>query len=116
VPWRRRRRVPERVQSCRHRYVWKDRFFHHERTREEVDDLHISLKDLSNAHPVNEWWRVSVDGEKLDTVNDIHDTAERLSADGDENGRARVDDLLTAKKTLGTSFVHSDGTEIAFTK
>ena len=61
-----------------------------------------------------------MDGAKLDTrvdgttlvnglANDVHDTAEGGSTDGDTDGSTGVNDLLATDETLGT--VHSNGTD-----
>jgi hypothetical protein len=83
---------------------------------EKVDDLDAGL---SGGRLVDEWRRVRVDGKALDTVdgptlvnglaNDVHDAAEGSLADGDEDGRARVDDLLAPDETLRT--VHGNGAD-----
>jgi hypothetical protein len=86
---------------------------------EEVDNLDTGLENLSSGRLVDEWWRVSVDGETLDAdngttlvnglANDVHDTAESGLADGDEDGRTSIDDLLATNETLST--VHGNGTD-----
>lgn len=60
-----------------------------------------------------------MDGGHLDTdnrttfvnglANDVHDTAESRAANGDLDGGAGVDDLLSTNETLGT--VHGNGTD-----
>ena len=87
--------------------------------REEVDDLDTGLQDLSGSRLVDERRGVSVDGRKLDALdgttlvnglaNDVHDTAESRSADGDTDGGTGVDDLLATNETLGT--VHGNGAD-----
>ena len=87
--------------------------------REEVDDLDTGLQDLSGSRLVDERRGVSVDGRKLDALdgttlvnglaNDVHDTAEGGSTDGDTDGGAGVDNLLATNETLGT--VHGNGAD-----
>ena len=54
---------------------------------------------------------VALDGTTLvdGLADDVHDTTKRLTADGDTDGRASVDDLLATDETLGT--VHGNGTD-----
>ena len=92
--------------------------------REEVDDLDTGLQDLSGSRLVDERRGVSVDGRKLDALdgttlvnglaNDVHDTAEGGSTDGDTDGGTGVNDLLATDETLGT--VHGNGTDRVLTK
>jgi len=47
-------------------------------------------------------------------ISYVHDAAESLGADGNEDGRASVDDLLAADKTLST--VHGNGLDGVLTE
>lgn len=79
---------------------------------EEVDDLDARLEDLGRGRLVDVRGGVGVDGEGLDGLDratlvdgltdNVDDAAEAAGADGDLDGRARVDDLLATDETLGT--------------
>lgn len=79
---------------------------------EEVDDLDAGLEDLGRGRLVDELWRVGVDRAHGDTddgstlvdrlTDDVHDATEAGGADGDEDGRAGVDDSLATDETLGS--------------
>ena len=91
---------------------------------EEVNDLNTGLEHLSSHGLIYEGWGLSVDGRELDTLdgttlvnglaNDVHDTAEGGSTDGDTDGGTGVNDLLATDETLGT--VHGNGTDRVLTK
>lgn len=90
----------------------------------EVDDLDTGLQDLSSRRLVDERRGVSVNGRELDTLdgttlvnglaNDVHDTAEGGSTDGDTDGGTGVNDLLATDETLGT--VHGNGADRVLTE
>jgi hypothetical protein len=91
---------------------------------EEVDNLDTGFKDLSSGRLLDECGRLGVNGGQLDTLdgstlvngltNDVHDTAEGSSTDGDHDGSTSVNDLGTTNETLGT--VHSNGTDGVLTQ
>lgn len=91
---------------------------------EEIDDLDTGLEHLSGGGLVDEWRGVGVDGAELDTLNgatfvngltnDVHDTTEGGRTDGDEDGGAGVDYLLTTYKTFRT--VHGNGADGVLTQ
>ena len=90
----------------------------------KIDDLNTRLKDLSSRGLLHERVRVGMNGGQLDTLdrtplvnglaNDVHNTAEGSSANGDLDGGTRVDHLLTADETLGT--VHGNGADRVLTQ
>ena len=79
---------------------------------EQVDDLDTGLEDLGRGRLVDVRGRVGVDREGLDGLDratlvdrladNVDDTAEATRSDGDLDGRARVDDVLSTDETLGT--------------
>lgn len=79
---------------------------------EEIDDLDSSLEDLGGGRLVDELRGVGVDGAHGDTddgstlvdglSNDVHDATKAGGSDGDEDGGAGVDDLLSANESLGS--------------
>jgi hypothetical protein len=91
---------------------------------EEIDDLDTGLENLSGRGLVNESGRVGVNGAKLDTLdratlinglaNNVHNTAESSSSDGNLDGSTSVDDLLATNETLCT--VHGNGTDSVLTQ
>ena len=91
---------------------------------EEVDDLDTGLQDLGGGGLFDERGGVSMDGGELDALdgttlvnglaNDVHDTAEGGSTDGDTDGGTRVNDLLATDETLGT--VHGNGADRVLTE
>jgi hypothetical protein len=91
---------------------------------EEIYDLDAGLEDLGSGGLVDEWRGVSVDGAELDTLdgaalvdglpNNVHDASEGGRADGDEDGGARVDDLLATDETFCA--VHGNGADGVLTQ
>ena len=87
---------------------------------EEVDDLDSGLEDLGRGRLVDELGRVGVDRAHGDTddgttlvnglTDDVHDATEAGGADGDEDGRASVDDGLATDETLGSWRARRKGT------
>ncbi len=83
---------------------------------EQVDDLDASHENLLLDAHLDELGRLGVDGQPLGGVDraplvdgiadHVDDPAERLLADGNPDGGAGVDDLLSADETLST--VHGD--------
>ena len=79
---------------------------------EQVDDLDTGLEDLGRGRLVDVRGRVGVDREGLDGLDratlvdrladNVDDAAEATRSDGDLDGRARVDDVLSTDETLGT--------------
>lgn len=90
----------------------------------QVDDLNTGDENFLLDTHLNELGRLSVNGGALVGVdwttlidgltNDVDDTAESLSTDGNTNGRASVDDLLATNQTLCS--VHGDGTHGVLTQ
>ena len=79
---------------------------------EQVDDLDTGLEDLGRGRLVDVRGRVGVDREGLDGLDRAtlvdrladngDEAAEATRSDGDLDGRARVDDVLSTDETLGT--------------
>lgn len=79
---------------------------------EEIDDLDTGLEDFGSGRLVDELRGVGVDGAHGDTddgstlvdglSNDVHDATKAGGSDGDEDGGASVDDLLSANESLGS--------------
>ena len=85
----------------------------------EINHLNTGLQYLSSRRLVDERRRVGMDRLASNTLyrtaliygftNDVHDTAESITANGYLNGEPRVHDLLTTNETLGT--IHGDRTD-----
>jgi hypothetical protein len=79
---------------------------------QQVDDLDTSLQNFGSGGLVNESGCIGVNGGKLDTfdgsslidglTDNVHDSTEGLGTDGDGDGCASVDNLLTSNETIGT--------------
>jgi len=91
---------------------------------QKIDDLNTSNEEFGTLTLINESGGFSVDGSVLISgdgtalidrlTNDIDDSTEGLGADGNHNGVASVDDILTTHKTL--SGVESNGAHIVSTQ
>lgn len=91
---------------------------------EEIDDLDTGFEHLSGCRLVDEWRRIGVNGKHLGAfdgttlvdgfANDVHDPTQSCGTDGDHDGCASVDDLLTTNETFCT--VHGNGADGVFTQ